>query len=164
METVNQVNETNATENESNEQAERTFTQAELDAIVSDRLKRDRAKYADYNELKEKADKFDQIEEQSKTDLQKATERADALQAELDRMKSEASVRGIRDKVANEKGIPVNLLTAETEEECNAQADAILSFAKPNAYPAVKDAGEVRNVKGKNTSDQFADWMKQQFN
>ena len=31
---------------------ERTFTQSELDAIVADRLKRDRAKYADYEQLK----------------------------------------------------------------------------------------------------------------
>ena len=27
---------------------ERTFTQAEMDAIIGDRLKRERAKYADY--------------------------------------------------------------------------------------------------------------------
>ena len=37
------------------EQATKTFTQSELDAIISDRLKRERDKYADYETLKEKA-------------------------------------------------------------------------------------------------------------
>ena len=35
--------------------AERTFTQSELDAIVVDRLGRERQKYADYEDLKVKA-------------------------------------------------------------------------------------------------------------
>ena len=49
----------------------KTFTQDELNAIVSDRLKREREKYADYESLKEKATKLDEIEEASKTELQK---------------------------------------------------------------------------------------------
>ena len=40
-------------------QEERTFTQAELNAIVADRLARERAKYADYDKLKDKAGKAD---------------------------------------------------------------------------------------------------------
>ena len=46
-ETVNQ--ETNVTQ-ETDEK--RTFSQAEVDAIVTERLKRDRAKYADYEKLR----------------------------------------------------------------------------------------------------------------
>ncbi len=43
------------------EQQEKTFTQAELDSIVKDRLAREKGKYADYEELKAKATKFDVI-------------------------------------------------------------------------------------------------------
>lgn len=53
---------------------ERTFTQSELDAIVADRLKRDRAKYADYEQLKDKAAEYDRLSEASKSELQKAVE------------------------------------------------------------------------------------------
>ena len=47
----------------------KTFTQAELDAVVKDRLKREREKYSDYEDLKAKAAKFDEAEEANKTEL-----------------------------------------------------------------------------------------------
>ena len=46
---------------------ERTFTQAEMDAIIGDRLNRERKKYADYEDIKAKAAKFDELENASKT-------------------------------------------------------------------------------------------------
>ena len=139
---------------------ERTFTQAELNAIVQKRLGEQAAKFGNYEELKEKAQKFDEIEDKAKTELQKVTERADALQKELDSMKKADSVRKIREEVAKELGVPANLLNGDTKEECEAQAKGILSFAKPDAYPSVKDGGEVRNTGSGKTRDQFADWLK----
>lgn len=158
METVNQV--------QTEEAVEKTFTQAELNQIVEDRLQRERQKYAgmaDYDQLKEKAGKYDELQEASKTELQKATERATALQKELDGMKHEASIRSVRAKVAEEKGIPASLLTADTEEACAEQADAILAFANPSGYPAVRDGGEVRATGKKSTSEQFAEWFNKQI-
>ena len=61
-ETVNQVNQNTNNEN-SGTTPERTFTQAELDAVIGERLSRERAKYVDYETLKEKASKFDKAEE-----------------------------------------------------------------------------------------------------
>lgn len=52
-----------------------------MDAIIGDRLARERAKYADYSELKQKAEAYDQAEELSKSELQKATERAERAEA-----------------------------------------------------------------------------------
>lgn len=75
-------------------------------------------------------------------DLQKEKNRADNLQKELDSFKASDALRLLREKVASAKKIPVNLLNAETEEALNAQADAILAFAKPDGYPAIKDGGE----------------------
>ena len=140
-------------------QEERTFTQAELNAIVQKRLGEQAAKYGNYEELKEKASKFDQIEEQSKSELQKVTERADALQKDLDGMKKADAVRLIRESVSKETGVPVHLLHGETKEECEEMAKAIMSYAKPSAYPAVKDGGEVRNMGTGKTRDQFANWL-----
>lgn len=154
METVNQE----MTANE-----ERTFTQDEVNQMIGERLAREKAKYSNYEELEAKAQKFDEIEEKSKTELQKAQEERDAFKAELEGMKKANSVRELREKVAKEKNIPANLLTGETEEDCTAQADAILSFAMPNAYPAVKDGGEVRKTMKKDTASQFADWFNEQI-
>lgn len=146
------------------EQTERTFTQKELDAILGERLSREREKYADYDVLKEKALRFDEAEEANKTELQKAQEKVADLQTKYDGLVKANEVRNIRDRVAKEYGIPVNLLTAENEDSCIEQAKSIVEFAKPQGYPQVKDTGEVRgNLSGK-TSEQFADWFSQNAN
>jgi uncharacterized membrane protein YqiK len=47
--------------------------QAELDRIINERLARERNKYKDYNDLKTKASKFDELTEAQKSELEKAT-------------------------------------------------------------------------------------------
>ena len=74
-------------------------------------------------------------------------------------MKKADSIRKIREDVAKELGVPSNLLYGDTKEECEAQAKDLLSFAKTNTYPVVKDAGEVRNTSTGSTRDQFANWF-----
>ena len=142
----------------------KTFTQAEVDKIVGERLSRQKQKYEDYDDLKEKAARFDEIEEQSKSELQKATERADKLQAEIDGLKNAEKIRTMREKVALETGLPVNLLSGDTEEACKEQAKNIIEFAKPNGYPQVKDGGEILNRQKMTTKQQFAQWAEQALN
>lgn len=151
METVNQDN-SQGTE-------EKTFTQEELDQIISDRLQRERAKYADYDSLKEKAQKYDAAEEAGKTELQKAQDQARNLQAELDDLKKAAAAQVMRGKVASETGVPASLLTADTEDGCREQAKAILTFAKPQGYPSVQDGGEAKPIGRGSTRDKFKDWF-----
>ena len=144
--------------------AGKTFTQAELDAIVADRLARERAKYPDYEDLKAKAAKYDAAEEAGKSELQKANDKAAALKTELEALKKANQLRELRASVAKEKGVPEALLTGETEEACKAQADAILAFAKGgNAYPPVRDGGEANNSTPLKTRDLFADWAEKQL-
>lgn len=120
-----------------------TFTQAQLDAILTERLARERAKYQDYEDLKAKAAKFDAAEAAGKTELQKATEKAAELQKKLDEMTAANTRREIREKIARETGVPADLLSGDTEEACKAQAEKINAYARPTAYPAVPDAGEL---------------------
>ncbi len=152
-ETVNQVIEDTALE-----PSEKTFTQAEVDAIVGDRLKRERAKYEGFDDFKAKAAKYDEIEEASKTELQKANERATALQTELDNLKKAEAIRTIRESIAAETGVPASLITAEDEESARKQAEQIIEFARPAGYPDVQDGGEVRSGKS-TTRQQFANWF-----
>lgn len=142
---------------------EKTFTQDEVNGIISERLKRVESKYEDYEALKEKAARLDKIEEENKTELERATERAVALQGELDTIKKENELRAIREKVANETGVPAHLITGTTEEECTEIAKAISEYARPSGYPNVRDGGEVHQVTKRATRDQFAEWAQNAF-
>lgn len=153
-ETVNQENQANET---------KTFTQAELDAIVQDRVKRERAKYDGFEDFKAKAQKYDEQEEANKSELQKAQERASELEEKLKKKEHEESIREMKKKIADELKVPADLLTGETEDECRTQAQAIMSFATSQGYPTVKDAGESNPVNKKATRDQFAEYVSQLF-
>lgn len=54
----------------------RTFTQEELDRIVGERLARERKTLGDVDELRRKAEEFDRLEEDRKTELEKERDRA----------------------------------------------------------------------------------------
>lgn len=129
----------------------RTFTQKEVDDIVLKRLNKERAKYADYDELKAKATEYDAVKEKAN--------KADELQAQLETVVKENEIRDIRDKVASETKVPANLLTGSTEEECKTQAQAILEFTKSKGYPKVIDSGELQNELSGSTKVQFANWF-----
>ena len=139
---------------------EKTFTQADVDRIVTKRL----TQYSDYETLKAKAEKFDEVEEANKSELQKAIDRANKLQTELDGLTKQNEIRQVRDEVSQTTGVPASLLTGSTKEECEAQAKAIAEYKAQSvpSYPSVKDGGDPQlNVK-KSTRDQFADWLNSQ--
>lgn len=107
---------------------EKTFSQAEVNEIINQRLERERGKYADYEALREKAEKYDQAQEAAKTELQKAQDVAADYKAKLDAKEKELAATRAREKVSGETGVPQNLLTADTEEACKAQAEKLLAW------------------------------------
>lgn len=162
METGIQTNQAETTTTPSAEQAvpeQQTFTQEDVNRIVAKRV----AKYADYDELKQKAAKFDEQVEAGKSELQKATEKASSLQAELDALKQAESIRVMREEVASAKGIPARLLTGKTAEECEAQAAELIAWAQKSSagYPKVPDGGDP--VSSKPAREQFAEWLNTQI-
>ena len=150
QETVNQE-ETNATVNEEPQTIERTFTQAEVDSIVGERLKRDRAKVAD------EAFKLS-------AELDAANKRAAELQTALDAMKEADELRQMRERVAADTGVPASLLNESTEDACREQAARIKEYATPRNYPTVMDGGEIQHVTKPTTRQQFAEWVNEAFN
>lgn len=154
-ETVHQENITPAAQ----PQEERTFTQSEMNAIIQDRLNRERGKYADYESLKQKAAQFDAAQEAGKTELQKATDRANRLQAQLDAMAQADAARQVREAVSQKTGVPASLLSGASEEECTAQAQGVLQFANPGGYPNVKYGGDPMTTAGGSPRELFAEWF-----
>ena len=57
-----------------------TFTQAQLDRMVGERVTRERAKYADYEDLKAKAAKLQEFEDAQKSELQRAQDAKEAAE------------------------------------------------------------------------------------
>lgn len=161
METGIQTNQvkTNTQSAEPTATEPQTFTQDDVNRIIAKRV----AKYADYDELKQKATKFDEQVEAGKSELQKATEKASSLQAELDALKEAESVRKMREEVADAKGIPAKLLTGKTAEECEAQAAELIAWAQKSnsGYPKVPDGGDP--LSSKPAREQFAEWLNTQI-
>lgn len=112
-------------------------SQADLDRIVTERLAREKAKFADYDDLKSKASKLDELEAANKTELEKATARAEAAERERD----EARTQSLRAQVAADKGVPAASLLGTTKEELEAKADELIAWRdadkKPKPKPAV---------------------------
>ena len=65
-----------------------------------------------------------------------------ALETELNGLKDANRIRDIRAAVAKETGVPMELLTADSEDACKAQAKGIMDSVKGGSYPEVKDGGE----------------------
>lgn len=96
---------------ETPQEQEHTFTQADVDRIVKERVQRERAKFADYNDLKQKAEGARTAEERL---------------AELEQRYSEAETRALRASIANAHNIAPEdrdlFLTGTDEETLTAQA------------------------------------------
>lgn len=155
METVNQ----DVTKDTQEGEGKQTFTQEEVNKIVADRIKREREKYSDYETLKGKADKFDEIKSANKSELDKVRERNTTLETELATLRKNEEIRLLKETIASECGVPLNVLSGEDEESLRAQATAIKDLIKGNAYPSIKDGGESVPPTKKSTRDQFAEWV-----
>lgn len=100
------------------QKTEQSFTQADVDRIVADRLKREReavkTKYADYDTLKQKAEGAKTLEDRV---------------AEIEKQAKTSEERALRAEVANAKGLTASQakrLIGSTREELEADADELL--------------------------------------
>lgn len=115
----------------------RTFTQAELEQKIGERLARERSKYGDYDQLKSAAEELAKIKDQQATETEKALKAA-AKDTES-RIRAELEPRMLRLEVALAKGLPEDLaakvlsaakrLVGTTREELEADADEFFSAA-----------------------------------
>ena len=154
----------NSQEAQTTEQAEKTFTQAEVNSFLKREEEKLKNKYADYEDLKAKASKYDELEEANKSELEKAIERANSLQKELDGIKAAQQLREMREKIATENNVPIEFLTGTTEEECLVQADKVKDMLSASGVPVrVVDGGEVLNTGAPNSAAVFERWAKDKF-
>lgn len=113
----------------------KTLTQAEVDKIVADRVKRERSKFSDYDDLKKKAGAYDKLQEDQKSETQKLNDRLAAQAVEL----QELRVERIRRTAAASAGLDPEMaefITAADEEEAAEQAKKLADRLKPGKQGA----------------------------
>lgn len=92
-------------------------SQDDLNRLIGERVKRATSRFADYADLKAKADQFDAIEKASQTDAERAAARIQELESELNNTRRDS----LRLKIASEHGITdaddIDLFLTGTDEE-----------------------------------------------
>jgi hypothetical protein len=122
-----------------------TFSQADIDRIVTERLRKEQAKYGDYNDLKRKAVEFDKHAEAQKTETQKLSDRLAASEKAM----ADKDTALARMSSAAAHGIPADLtdmLGSGTPEEIDARAKLLAEKLKPGNAPAATTATSGRPV------------------
>lgn len=135
-------------------------SQDDLNRIIAARIERERAKFADYGDLKAKAAKLDEIEQANKSEAEKLAEAKAAAERERDAAKVEAA----RLRVAAKHGISDEdadlFLTGTDEATLTKQAERLAQLVEKKstnyvprvgANPKPPESGErefVRNLFG----------------
>lgn len=120
-------------------------TQEDFDAAIKERIERaqraEREKFADYDSLKEKADKYDEAQQANKTELEKANERIAVLEGEKEARAKADKLREAREKVSKETGVPAELIHGEDEDAMRECAKEIAAYAKKPSAPKASKPG-----------------------
>ena len=91
-------------------------------------------------------------------------ERLKGVETELTDLKAANAVRDMREKVSKATGIPVYLLSGDTEEDCTAWANQLKEFQQSSARLNVPNGGEPGvDGAGMTTAEQFAAWSENVF-
>ena len=139
------------TAGEEQQEAAKTFTVDDVNRIVAERVKRVKSEVpADYDDLKAKAAKFDELEEANKSELEKAQSALNAANAKLEQMEAERTRAAIRASVAQATGVPANLISGDDEEAMTASAQAIAAYveAQKPSFPSDKGGAGGSGVSG----------------
>lgn len=99
-------------------------SQEDFDKRIESRLAREQKKYADYQDLKAKAAKLDELETKTAEANKSWEERYKSLETKM----AAKDLEILRVQVAAGKGVPANRINGTTREELEADADELLNL------------------------------------
>ena len=114
----------------------KSFTQEQVDQIVEKRLAKERGRYKDYDELKAKALRLDEMENAGRSELDQLKESNAALRKQIDDAAAEKRHAEDVSEVAKAKDVPAELLRGSTKEELEAHADLLHAALHPKSQAA----------------------------
>jgi len=129
-------------------QNEGKLTQAEVDAIVADRLARERKKYANYSELKKASEELAELKKSQMTEVEKLKAELaekDALLQSKDQELSSLKLERVKAAKLAEAGVSaewIDSVSGTTEEEVAASVTKIAARLKVEPPKAAQGAGQ----------------------
>lgn len=118
-------------------------SQEALDAIIEERLRREREKFSDYDEIKAKAEKYDELEQTTNSriqELETLIQEKDGKYADFDNQINQLTsdnqklkMTEMKNRVATAHGIPHDLahrLSGDDEESLTHDAQTLSSYLK----------------------------------
>lgn len=134
-------------------------SQEALNDALKERLARERAKFSDYNDLKAKAGKYDELEAANKSEIEKANDRV----REAEQRAAEAASAALRSRIQARHGVSDEdadlFLTGTDEETLTKQAERLAEREADAGKPRSPkpDPNQGRSSNGPvSTADQFA--------
>lgn len=139
-------------------QNEGKLTQAEVDAIVADRLARERKKYADYSDLKKASEELAELKKSQMTELEKLKAdlaEKDKLLQEKDTVITGFTLKEMKAAKLAEAGVAaewIDSVSGTTEEEVAASVTRLAARLKVEPPKAAQGAGQTGIQNPKNNS------------
>lgn len=136
----------------------KTFTQEDLDKKIEARLKREREKYADYEDMKKAKEELEELKKGQMTEAEKLKaelEKAQKTAAEAAAKTEALELERIKEKICRDAGLPdgfADRLKGAKEDELKADAESLKKLvpATPKGGqgtpPVTKQQGSTGNV------------------
>lgn len=115
---------TSSARDNSGEDSGSESTSKEFSRALAKRIAEIEAKYADYDQLKAKAAKFDEAQNESKSELDKLSERLAAIEQERNELQAKQAHTELVNTVAKETNVPVELVAMLSGDEKSLKANA----------------------------------------
>lgn len=142
---------------------DKTFSQADLDRLVKERLERERKKFADYDELKKAKDELEELKKKDLSELERERQEKEAIKAEKARVDAEIAalkVEGLKSRLVLAAGLPLELVDrvrGTTEEEIKADIEQVKKFLKPTSVGAPTNPGTQKDESDEARGKRFAE-------
>jgi alpha-galactosidase/6-phospho-beta-glucosidase family protein len=124
-------------------------SQEEFDGLVKDRLARitnkhadELAKFADYDDLKTRAETLEAEKAEIEQERDAAVTRAETAEGVVAKFESEQQVSQWRAEVATASGIPADILRGSTKEEFEAHAELLKPLLTAQQAPVIPNQGD----------------------
>lgn len=113
------------------------FTQADLDRIIADRIARTEKKYADYGDLKSKAEKLAELEKANQSAEERLSGERDTFKSRAEKAEAALKRREIAEARAPEHATSAQIkavakrLAGESDDDLEADADELFALLAP---------------------------------
>lgn len=102
---------------EQQQEESKTLSQDQVNALLAKQKREIAEKFADYDDVKAKAAKLDELEQSSKTELQKLAEENSTLKSRVESFERDQQAKQWAAEITKDSAVPASALRGSTREE-----------------------------------------------